>query len=171
MENLIKRLEKRGWSSKEIEKAVGIIQNAKQNKNKANLFLEKRIYLVLFAIILASNFAISIALIPLLIALNGMILYFLIMVLGIIFGLLFELVIRSMEHLEKRHHITLAFLIPITALINIFIISRLSNDLTEKLNLKNIHAPIIIALVYAISFVLPYIIYRFVLKIEYYAKE
>ena len=171
MQNLIKRLEKRGWSSKEIEKAVGIIQNAKQNKNKANLFLEKRIYLVLFAIILASNFAISIALIPLLIALNGMILYFLIMVLGIIFGLLFELVIRSMEHLEKRHHITLAFLIPITALINVFIISRLSNNLMEKLNLKNIHTPIIIALVYAVSFVLPYIIYRFVLKIEYYAKE
>ena len=171
MQNLIKRLEKRGWSSKEIEKAVGIIQNAKQNKNKANLFLEKRIYLVLFAIILASNFAISIALIPLLIALNGMILYFLIMVLGIIFGLLFELVIRSMEHLEKRHHITLAFLIPTTALINIFIISRLSNNLMEKLNLKNIHTPIIIALVYAVSFVLPYIIYRFVLKIEYYAKE
>ena len=171
MQNLIKRLEKRGWSSKEIEKAVGIIQNAKQNKSKANLFLEKRIYLVLLIIILSSNFAISITLIPLLIALNGVILYFLIMVLGIIFGLLFELVIRSIEHLERKHHITLAFLIPITAFINVFVISKLSNNLIEKLNLKNIHTPIIIALVYAISFVLPYIIYRFVLKIEYYAKE
>ena len=171
MENLIKRLEKRGWSGKEIEKAVGIIQDAKQNKSKASLFLEKRIYLLLLIIILASNFAVSIAMVPLLIALNGMALYFLIVVLGIIFGLLFELVIRSVEHLEKKHHIMLAFLIPITALINIFIISGLSNGLTGKLNLRNTHTPIIIALVYAVSFVLPYIIYRFVLKMEYYAKE
>ena len=46
MENLIKRLEKKGWDKKEIIKTVGIIRNAKQNKTKENLFLEKRIFLI-----------------------------------------------------------------------------------------------------------------------------
>ena len=171
MENLIKRLEKKGWEKKEISKAVEIIHNAKQLKTAENRFLEKRIYWILFVIIIAANFAISIALIPILITLNGMLLYFTIIVLGIIFGLLFELVIRSIEHLERKHHIFLAFLIPLTALANAFAISNTSNNLSKTLNLTNMHNSMAIALAYASSFVLPFIVYRFVLKIEYYAKE
>ena len=171
MHNLVKRLEKRGWGKKDIEKAVGIVHNAKQLKTPETRFLEKRIYWILLVVIIAANFAISIALIPVLIALKGALLYFIIILLGVIFGLLFELVIRSIEHLEKRHHLILAVFIPLAALANFFVVSRISNNLMTTLNLANIHTPIIIALVYAASFALPYIICRFVLKIEYYAKE
>lgn len=171
MENLIKRLEKRGWSGKEIEKAVDIIQNAKEGKSSANIFLEKKIYWVLLIVIIAANFAVSIALIPLFIALKGAFLYFVLIVLGVIFGLLFELVIRSIEHLERRHHLVLAVLIPLIALANIFIVSKISNNLAITFQLANFQNPILISIIYAASFVLPYIIYRFVLKMEYYAKE
>lgn len=171
MQNLIKRLEKRGWSKREISKAVDIIKNAKQNKPRDVRFIEKRIYWILLILIIVANFAISIALLPLLIVLKEIFLYFIVIVLGLVFGLLFELVIRSMEHLENKHHIFLAILIPLVALLNIFIISKISHDLSKILNLTNFHNPIIIGIVYAASFVLPYIIYRFVLKIEYYAKE
>ena len=171
MENLINRLEKKGWEKKQISKAVEIIHNAKQLKTAENRFLEKRIYWILFVIIIAANFAISIALIPLLMALNGALLYFTIIVLGIIFGLLFELVIRSIEHLERKHHIFLAFLIPLTALANVFIISKVSNNLARTLQLANFQNPVLISVIYAASFVLPYAVYRFVLRIEYYTKE
>ena len=171
MENLKKRLEKRGWKNNEIEKAVGIIAKAKQNKTKENLFLGKRIFWILLIILIASNFAVSVALMPLLIALSGAALYFIIMVLGLIFGLAFELVIRTIEHLEYRHHLFLAVFIPLTALINAFIISGLSNDLAAGLSLQNSHSPLAVGLVYAVSFVLPYMVYRFVLKREYYARE
>ena len=170
MRNLIKRLEKRGWSKKEIIKAVEIIKNAKKNTPRDVKFLENRIYWILLVIIITANFAVSIALIPLLIALKGMLLYIVLVTLGIIFGLLFELVIRSMEHLEKKHHIFLAFLIPLAALANVFIISNISNNLIKVLNLANAHSSIIIASVYAASFVLPFFVYRFILKIEYYVK-
>jgi len=171
MENLIKRLEKRGWSKNEISKAVEIIHNAKQLKTQETRFLEKRIYWILLVVIIAANFAVSVALMPILITLNGTLLYFIIIVLGIVFGLLFELVIRSIEHLEKRHHLFLVVLIPLIALINAFFISKTSNNLMNILNLRNIHTPIIVAIAYAASFVLPYIVYRFILKMEYYAKE
>ena len=141
MQNLIKRMEKRGWSKKEILEAVGKIHKAKQLKTSETRFLEKRIYWVLLVVIIAANFAISIALIPILMVLRGIFLYFVIITLGIVFGLLFELVIRSMEHLEKKHHALLAIFIPI------------------------------IALIYAVSFVLPYLVYKYLLKVEYYAKE
>lgn len=171
MRNLIKRLEKRGWNKKEISKAVGIIQNAKQNKSKDISFIEKRIYWILLVVIIVANFAISVALIPILITLKGMLLYFVLGLLGIIFGLLFELVIRSIEHLEKKHHVFLAILIPLIALTNILIVLNISNKLAFTLGLKNIQNSIMIVFIYSASFVLPYIIYRFILKIEYYAKE
>lgn len=171
MENLKKRLEKKGWKNHEIEKAVGIISKAKQNKTEENLFLGKRIFWILLVVLIAANFTVSAALMPLLIALSGAALYFVIIVLGIIFGLAFELTIRTIEHLERRHHLFLAIFIPFVALANAFIISGLSNDLALRLGLNNAHSPLIIGLVYAASFVLPYLVYRFVLKIEYYAKE
>lgn len=171
MRNLIHRLEKRGWKKREVIKAVDIIKKAKHNKTKENLFLEKRIYWILLVLVIAANFSISVALMPILIALKGIFLYLIIIILGIVFGLLFELVIRSIEHLEKKHHLFLAFLMPLIALANVFIISRISNNLAEMLGLKNIHNTIIVAIIYAASLVLPYIIYRFVLKIEYYIKE
>ena len=171
MNNLIDRLEKKGWDKKEIDKAVDIIHNAKQLKTPEARFLEKRVYWILLVLIIAANFAISVALIPVLVALKGIFLYFVVAVFGIVFGLLFELVIRSIEHLEKRHHVFLAILIPAVALANVFAVTRISNNLTSTLNLRNIQSPLIVGLVYAASFVLPYIIYRFVLKIEYYAKE
>ena len=72
MENLVNRLEKRGWGKKEIVKAVEIIRNAKQSKSKDTIFIEKRIYWILLIITIVANFAISVALIPLLLALKGM---------------------------------------------------------------------------------------------------
>ena len=171
MQNLIKRLEKSGWNKRDIKKAVGIIKNAKQNKPEDIRFLDRKIYWMLLIIIAAANFAISIALIPILVALNGMQLYFIIIILGIVFGLLFELVIRSIEHLEKRHHIMLVFLIPLIALANLFVITNISNNAMSKLNLINIHNSFVVSIIYAGSFVLPYLVYRFVLKVEYYAKE
>lgn len=171
MEKLVKRLEKKGWNKKELLKAVKIIKNAKSNKTRENLFLEKRIYWLLLIIIIVATFAISIALLPVLIAIKGVALYSVIIILGIAFGLLFELVIRSIEHLQHKHHLGLAVLIPLIALVNIYVIARISNNLALKLNLNNIHSPLIVALIYAASFVMPYIVYRFVLKIEYYSEK
>lgn len=171
MDNLVKRLEKKGWGKREIKKAVGIIRNAKQDNSPNTKFLDKKIYWILLIIVSAANFAISIALIPILLSLSGAKLYFIVSVLGVTFGLLFELVIRSIEHLQRYHHILLAFLIPIVSMASLLIIANISNNAMVKLSLNNIHNSFFVVITYAVSFVAPYIIYRFVLKIEYYAKE
>ena len=170
MYNLIRRLEKRGWNHKEIDEAINIIHNAKQLMPSGARFLEKRIFWILVVVLIAANFSIFIALIPLLLVLSGKLLYFVLVVVGVVFGLLFEIVIRSMENLRKSHHIILAILIPAIAMINAFVISKLSNTFAKSLSLKNFHEPLVIALIYAVAFVLPYVIYRFIFKIEYYIK-
>ena len=169
MQNLTERLEKRGWKKEEIQNAVNSIKSAKQNKSRGMMFLEKRMYWLLLIIIAVSNFAVSMAIIPILMALAEMALYFAIIVLGLSFGFLFELVIRGIEHLEKRHHAFLAVFIPITAFLIVYFMAELSNKLMLILGLKNFHASAIIAFAYAASFAVPYIVYRFVMRKEYYA--
>lgn len=169
MDKLAGRLEKRGWSKKDIDKASEIIHNAKQLKTPETRFLEKRVYWVLLFVIIAGNFAVSIALVPALLVLKGVFLYIMIIILGIVFGLLFEIVIRSIEHLEKGHHILLAILIPVTALANFFVVSNMSNNLARELSFATVHNSLVVAAAYSASLALPYIIYRFVLKIEYYS--
>ncbi|MBI4143496.1 hypothetical protein HY487_01275 [Candidatus Woesearchaeota archaeon] len=171
MHNLVDRLEKKGWERKEIIKAVEAIKNAKKSKPKDVIFIEKQIFWILLAIIIAANFAVSVALLPLLVALNGVLLYSAVTILGIVFGLLFELVIRGMDHLEKKHHFFLAILIPVVAMSNVFIVSRMSNSLVQKFGFANSHNPIFISVAYSASFALPYVISRFVLKIGYYSKN
>ena len=171
MHNLIKRLKKRGWAEKDIKKAIEIAQSARLKRLSKSSFLEKRIYWVLLLVIIAVNFAVSISLIPLLITLKGNFLYFVLIILGLFFGLVLEIVIRSIEHLEKKHHIALALIIPLTALINIFIITEIANNLSNILSIKNTQNPTAIAIVYAAFFAAPYIFHRFFLKTEYYTKE
>lgn len=171
MQNLAHRLENKGWGAKEIEKALGIIDTAKKVKTAEARFLEKRVYFILLLIIIAANFAISVALIPVLIALQGFYLYLIISILGIAFGLLFELVIRSIEHLGKRHHFALALFIPAVAMINAIAISRMSNRFIQTFGINNHHEPALVGIVYSASFVLPFLIYRFALKTEYYSRE
>jgi hypothetical protein len=113
MKKLVDRLEKRGWERKEIIKAVGIIRNAKQKKT--HHFLSERVYWFLLLIITVGNFAIMLGIIPALMVLRGWFLYFIIILLGLMFGLLFELVIRTIEHLERKHHLLLALFIPFVA--------------------------------------------------------
>jgi hypothetical protein len=169
MHELVDRLEKKGWSRKEIIRALESIKKAKRNKANDIIFIEKRIFWVLIAVILAANFAVSVALLPILVVLNGFMLYFSIAVIGIVFGLLFELVIRGMEHLEKLHHSILAVLIPATALVNIFFISATSNSIAKALELVNSHNPVIVATTYSVFYTLPYIISKFFLKKGYYS--
>lgn len=169
MSKLTERLEKKGWSKKDIGRASEIIHNAKQLKTPETRFLEKRVYWVLLFVIIAGNFAVSVALVPALLVLKGVFLYIIIIILGIVFGLLFEIVIRGIEHLEKGHHMLLSILIPATALANFFVVSNMSNNLARELSLATVHNSLVIAAAYSASLALPYIIYRFVLKIEYYS--
>ncbi len=171
MQNLINRLEKRGWKKSEIADALHQINHAKWTREEHQKRFDEHVYWILLAVIVAANFAISIALIPVLVALNGVRLYLIIILMGLIFGLLFELVIRGIEHLEKKHHVILVIFIPTAALVNFFVVSKISNKVIGDLGLGDSHNPFIFSFIYALCFIVPYLVYRFILKIEYYAPE
>jgi|TARA_Y100000310_G_scaffold216244_1_gene217265 hypothetical protein len=161
MKNVKKYLIEKGWNKSDINKTIKIIESAKKNKHPKIKLLDKAVYWLSLIIAIIGNFIISVALVPLLLALSGMRLYLIIITLGFAFGLLFELLIRGIEHLETKHHIFLSIIIPIITLINFIIIS---NNIKKFIGIENPQNPIMTGAVYAIAFILPYIIYQILLK-------
>ena len=169
MEKLKKRLLEKGWSKKDVDKTLKIVKQAKKEKHPSLLFMDKALYWVALVIAVLGNIIISIALIPSLIALKSFLLFLVVIVLGLSFGFLFELLIRSIEHLEAKHHLFLGILIPIIALINFITITSVSNNLEKIFKINNPHNPYIIGIVYATAFILPFAFYKLILKKDYYS--
>ncbi|MCH8003221.1 MAG: hypothetical protein IH934_01205 [Nanoarchaeota archaeon] len=161
MKNIKKYLVEKGWSKKDINKTIRIIEKAKKNKHPKIKVLDKFVYWFSLLITMIGNLIISISLIPVLITLKGQQLYLVIITLGFAFGLLFELLIRSIENLEIKHHLFLGIIIPIIAVINFIIIS---NNMKKLIGIESPQNPIIIGAVYSIAFILPYIFYQIFLK-------
>ena len=161
MDDLKKRLVEKGWDKKDINKTLKIIEKAKANKHPHIKILDKSVYWISLIVAIIGNIIISISLIPVLLALRSFQLYLIIITMGIAFGLLFELLIRTIEHLETKHHIFLSIIIPINAVINIIVIIIFSNRLEGAINIQN---PVLIGVVYAVAFILPYSIYQLFLK-------
>ena len=164
MHNIKERLIEKGWSRKDINKTLKIIEKAKKNKHPKIKILDKSVYWISLLLAIIGNLIVSIALIPVLLALKSFQLYLVIITIGVSFGLLFELLIRTIEHLETKHHIFLSVIIPIIAVVNIIIIVLFSNRLEEMINIQNPQNPFLIGVVYAVAFMLPYVVYQFFLK-------
>ena len=112
--------------------------------------------------VVLGNMAVSIMLIPILLALRSFMLYLVIAVLGISFGFLFDMLIRDMN-LDKKHHVIAGFYVPIISVINLYIITTITNSLEITLRLNNEqHSLLLVGFTYAIAFILPYLYYNFI---------
>lgn len=160
MKDLKNHLVEKGWKKKDISKALKIIEHAKKGKHPKIKILDKAVYWFSLLIAIIGNFIISLALMPFLISLKGVQLYIIIITLGLAFGLLFELLVRSIE-MQAKHHIFLSIIIPIVAVINFTIVS---NNMKAFIGIENHQNSLIVGSVYAVSFMLPYFVYRLFLK-------
>jgi hypothetical protein len=160
---LKERLAEKGWSKSEINKTLRIIENAKKNKHPIIKILDSAVYWFSLMVAIVGNFMISIALIPMLLALKSIQLYVVIITLALSFGLLFELLIRTIE-LRTSHHVFLGILIPIIALLNFIFIVLVSNRIEVIISVGNHQNPILVGIWYSIAFMLPYSFYQIFLK-------
>jgi len=169
MDKLKKRLNEKGWSKQDIDKTIKIVKEAKEKKHPTIKLLDKTVYWFSLILAIIGNFVISVALIPSLMVLKSIQLYLVVIVLGISFGLLIELLIRSMEHLEAKHHIFFGVLTPVLAIINFFIITLKANSLEQIFKIDNPQNPYIVGIIYAVAFILPFLFYKVFLKKDYYS--
>ncbi len=155
------RLESKGWSDEEINKTLAVLEHAKRNPHIQVYFLNNAVYWIALMLIIFGNFAFSILLLPLIITIHNLTLFFLILLVSFSFGIMMSIIIKDMEDLETKHHLAMFLLVPVIALANFFVIVNVANKniVAEILHAQN--NPWVVGLIYLVGFMLPYIYFVF----------
>ncbi len=152
-------LANKGWNKKDIDRATHILAHAESSKTTSMRFLEQSAFWIALLIAIFGNLIISVVLVPLLLLLQGAGLYFTIFVVGLTFGILFNVLIYYIENLGQGQHIIAGAFIPALALINIYLITHFSNRLEILLQLTTpAHSPLAVSVTYVVAFVIPYLL-------------
>lgn len=148
---------KKGWAEEEIKKAEAILEKTELH----DIFFSKITFWSALVVIIFANLLVSLVLIPFLIVLSKWVLYFTVIVLAGIIGLLYNLLITDISHLERKHHFLAGIIIPVLTLINMIAMVLISNKFIADLKLQvSPHDPWLIGLVFALAFIAPYLIER-----------
>lgn len=148
-------LVKRGWSKREISTAESILDKTQPH----DVFFSKIVFWSALLVIVLGNILISFVAITFLVALNKFVLYAAIIVLAGMIGFLYNFLINDIGHLERKHHLLASVLVPILAFINLVVVVLIANGLIKDLNITNTpHNPWLLSIIFAIAFILPFII-------------
>ncbi len=152
---LKKELLQKGWPEEELKKAEQVLERATRH----DIFFSKIVFWSALVVIVFANLLVSLLLIPFLIALNKAVLYSIVAVLALTIGFLYNFLITDIGLLEKKHHRAASIIVPIIGAANLMIMVLVSNKFIESLKLNNPpHNPWLLALVFGIAFILPYIL-------------
>lgn len=156
-DELRERLKDKGWENRYIEKTIEIVNNADEKRLDITKKIDKIIYFIAILIAIVGNFIISIILIPFLITItNKIALGVIIFAISLSFGYLFNFILKDIKELDTQNHIIAGLFIPCLGVINIFVITNVSNHFVNILNIQNPHNPIVVGFIYLASFITPY---------------
>lgn len=158
---------RKGWSTREVEDASAIIEEAENKKRIGAKFLDKTIYWALLFLLIVGNAICSAFLIPFIFAVNGNFIIFIITVFGFAFGMFFSILIADIRRTEKQSIGSLLFALILSGIINFALISRGSIEFSIRTLLPLRHNPYLIAGIYLFAFLTPHI----VLMIAQYQKQ
>ncbi|MCX6706619.1 MAG: hypothetical protein NT001_00570, partial [Candidatus Woesearchaeota archaeon] len=101
------RLVEKGWAEDEIKKTMNMVYGeGKQEKHiEYKKEMNKVVYWATLLVLTIANFLISIVLIPFLLVMKPYQLGMIAGLLGFMFGLMFNLIVRDIEHIETKHHV------------------------------------------------------------------
>jgi len=155
-------LERKGWSEQEVQHALRSLEEAEQKKSPFVRALDTFVIWLFLIIAILGTFIVSVVLVPILVIMQGAMLYAMLAGMGVFFGFVLTSVLVHLEKVQTKPLIMPSIFLPAIALINVYIITRFSNDLIELLKLPTIsHSPAIVSVVYVAAFVIPHTIHHF----------
>ncbi len=160
--SLRQRLLEKGWTEEEIAKTMNVLYS--DEKRDKHIGFTKAthpiIYWVGLVIAIIGNLLLSVALIPFLMILNSAQLYVILGIIGLVFGAMFSLILKDIEHVDQTHHVMAGMFIPSIALITVYVMVSVANRFNELINNPNPHNAILLSVIYLICFSAPYFFYK-----------
>lgn len=163
-DHLVEKLKKKGWSQKELDRVHKVMKQSHSKKTAYHKVLDAAISWVMFIIIILGNIAVLFAVMPTLVLFPNPIIFLILLVLGLAFGFLFELVLSDMDHLfAGHHHVFLYVLIPYLAVTGgIFILNFGMKTLPNVFLIER--SALLMSLVYALSFFVPFLLTKLIFR-------
>ena len=160
-------LESEKWTDFEIKKAAKILHHAEKNKSALVRILDELVHWMIILIVIFGNIIISAFIVFLPLFTNQVFFYLIIIILALAFGFLIDRPLRDIEKLDKNKHFLSRLIIPLLALVNIYIVIGLKNviEYFSKLNFN--FNPIVAGTVYGLFFLLPI----FMMGVDYRKKK
>jgi len=157
-------IEKERWNEEEVRKVAKIILKAEKNKSPRLKLLEQIVHWLILLIVLFGNVILD----GLIIVLSGMIsislFYFIVILLGLGFGFILEVPIKDIEKIDKKKHFVSRLMLPVLALVNIYVLVGMKNIIEFFSGLTFPFNPLIIGLVYGTFLLIPHYSYWFLRK-------
>ena len=152
------KLKEKGWEEHEIEHARGVLERAEQEKHPRMKQLEHMTFIILLVIVIFGAIASTWLMEPLLIAMNTTQAYVTTLILGGLFGTLASILMRDIEHTQQHHHLILASVVPVSAIVASIIIVNKVNEITETIEVATQHNPYVLGVLFTIATLIPYAI-------------
>ena len=155
------QLKEKGWSEREIKHAESILHSQATH----DVHFSKIVFWCALLVTIVGNLILSLILIPFLLVLQNWVVYAIVILLALMMGFIYNFLVTDIGHLQLKHHLLAAVIIPLIALANILIMVLASNKLLANSSIQNTtHNAGIIALLFAAIFMIPYLVDQFLLK-------
>ena len=152
---------RKGWTEQEFQKAETMIeQSTEYDKHFSKIVFGSALVVIIFAHIL-----VAVVLIPFLIALSKGIVYAIVILLAAMMGFVYNFLIMDIAHIEKKHRLFASIIIPLIAFATMITMVAVSNRFLTELDVTSTpHNPLVIGIIFAVVFILPFIIDRTIIK-------
>ena len=160
--SLRERLLEKGWTEDEIENTQAILFS--RDIREKHVSFQKTSHPILYwaslIVAIIGNFLLSVTLIPFLMILGSAQVYMILGLVGVVFGAMFNLVLKDLEHIDDTHHVVAGIFIPAMALITIYLMASVANRFNEIIQNPNPHNALVLSLIYLFCFSAPYAFYK-----------
>ena len=155
-DELRNNLRTKGWKENEIDNALNIMYDKEpEYKDKDTQKNNLIVYLTSLIITVIGNIVLALFMAPLIIIIKSLWIYVVIAVIGFIFGVLYNSILKDIKKVEKKNYLVSEIIIPALALITVLIITNIASTLSIRLRTPIIQNPRLIAMVYFLAFVSP----------------
>lgn len=161
-ERLAARLSAKGWTKKELEHLRRSVKKHSMAKGRLMLAIEAMLFWIVLHVAVMLSLTLSLFLLLLFVFLKPWAVYLTAAILGVSFGMLFELALRSVDWIERKHHYIGGVIIISFMAINLIIFSTSFTDRVPLFTLAKVNesAKLILGAVYLGCFFLPFAWHR-----------
>jgi hypothetical protein len=139
-----------------ISREITAVEQSLRKKQMIEQKMQRFVSWTALTLLIFVNFLGALLLVPFLLFFEGLPQYVLIVLFGVGFGLLFNLMIHSIEHLGDKHHIIAGILVPCFALLDLVILFGILDQAVQKFQITITHNYALIVLVFLCAFLIPY---------------